>query len=80
MYAIELLLKSHTCTCSSAHVQNPELVARLEKIKAQQENKEYIKMVGNVDTTVSSYVTECCCFDVWTRIRMIVLRDLHCVT
>ena len=45
---------------SSVHVylvvhphQNPELVARLEKIRARAEQKEYNRMVGNVDPNVS---------------------------
>ena len=33
--------------------QNPELVARLEKIRARQEQKEYDQMVKNIDSTVS---------------------------
>ena len=36
--------------------QNPELVARLEKIRARQEQKEYDQMVKNIDPTVSEGV------------------------
>ena len=33
--------------------QNPELVARLAKIRARQEQKEYNQMVKNIDPRVS---------------------------
>ena len=33
--------------------QNPELEARLEKLRAQQANKEYQEMTKNVDLNVS---------------------------
>lgn len=33
--------------------QNPELQARLEKLRAQQANKEYQEMTKNVDLNVS---------------------------
>ena len=33
--------------------QNPELVARLAKIRARQEQKEYDQMVKNIDPRVS---------------------------
>ena len=38
------------CVCDS---QNPELVARLAKIRARQEQKEYDQMVKNIDPRVS---------------------------
>ena len=38
------------CVCV---VQNPGLVKRLEKIKRKQEQKEYDRMVRNVDNSVS---------------------------
>lgn len=34
-------------------VQSPELVARLKKLKAEQEKAEYDKMVSNVDKKVN---------------------------
>ena len=34
--------------------QNPELVARLEKIKAKQANEEYHRIMRNVNTQVTS--------------------------
>ena len=34
-------------------LQSPELVARLERLQAEQEQREYQKMVRNVDSNVS---------------------------
>lgn len=36
-------------------MQNPELVARLEKIKAKLENEEYNRMTRNVNAQVISF-------------------------
>lgn len=38
--------------------QNPELVARLEKIKARLANEEYNRMTRNVNTQVNVLVSE----------------------
>ena len=42
------------CVCVCVCVQSPQLVARLKEIQAQQEEKEYKRMVKNVDQQVSS--------------------------
>ena len=34
--------------------QNPELEARIQKLKAEQENRRYASMVKNVNMTVST--------------------------
>ena len=34
-------------------IQNPELAARIEKLKAQQANREYAAMTRNVDVKVN---------------------------
>jgi len=39
--------------CLMTLYQNPELVARLEKIQAQVDSREYNRMVKNVDVSVS---------------------------
>ena len=54
---------THT-TCTHFLSQNPELVKRLEKIKREQEQKEYDKMVANIDNSVSSYRS---CISVWSE-------------
>jgi len=37
------------------NLQSPELVARLQKIRAMQEQQEYDRMVRNIDPTVSEW-------------------------
>ena len=46
----------YVCVCLCVFVaQNPELVKRLEKIKREQEQKEYDQMVSNIDNSVSQF-------------------------
>lgn len=49
--------------------RNPKLVARLNKIKAQVEQREYNKMVGNVDTSLQETVDVNLAFEMRTATR-----------
>ena len=54
---MEVLPNSFTTPFGS--LQNPELVARLDRLRAQQEQREYDQMVKNVDPIVSTIPLRC---------------------